>query len=252
MTVTDRDAVKLELLAHRGYAARYPENSHSAIRAAVEAGALNIEFDIQLSRDQVPHLLHDEDFQRTGARAERVYDLDAAAIEALRVGEVARLGSAFADETVPLLSKVVEDMQNWPEVTAFVEIKRQSLAHFGAEVVLHAVLDTLQPVIHQCVIISFDPEVLLAARRLISRPVGWAIRIWNEDSRRQAMALQPEYLFCNKDKLPPASEPLWAGNWKWVVYEITDPTQARELGQRGVAMIETMAFAEMHKALEEG
>jgi glycerophosphoryl diester phosphodiesterase len=252
MTVTDRGTVKLELLAHRGYAARYPENSHSAIRAAVEAGARNIEFDIQLSRDQIPHLLHDEDFQRTGACADRVYDLDAAEIADLRVGEVARLGGVFADETVPLLRDVVEDIQNWPEVTAFVEIKRQSLAHFGAEVVLEALLTVLEPILSQCVLISFDAEVLIAARRLSGRPIGWAIRTWNEASQKQAEAIQPEYLFCNKDKLPPASEPLWSGNWKWVVYEITDPTQASELGQRGVAMIETMAFAEMHKALEEG
>jgi len=35
-----------ELVAHRGYAFRYPENTLLAIKAAVDAGAKFVEFDV--------------------------------------------------------------------------------------------------------------------------------------------------------------------------------------------------------------
>ncbi|HEY9197768.1 MAG TPA: glycerophosphodiester phosphodiesterase family protein, partial [Gammaproteobacteria bacterium] len=47
------------LIAHRGYAARHPENTLSALQAAVAAGARWLEFDVQLSADHEPVLLHD-------------------------------------------------------------------------------------------------------------------------------------------------------------------------------------------------
>ena len=42
------------------------------------------------------------------------------------------------------------------------------------------------------------------------------------------------------------------GPWTWVVYEITEAAQARELRDRGVGMIETMAFAELVAELAAG
>jgi glycerophosphoryl diester phosphodiesterase len=240
------ETIAFELLAHRGYAARYPENTRLAISAAVDAGARCVEFDIQLSHDRVPHLMHDEDFRRTGNSTKRIFDLDAEQVAGLGVGEPGRLGDAFTDVRAPRLAEIVEDLRGWPEVTAFVEIKRQSLAHFGIEVVLDAVLEVLEPVLQQCVIISFDTAVLEETRRRVDRPVGWAVRTWNNSSRKIAEALQPEYLFCNVNKLPAVHEPLWEGSWTWVVYEITDWGEACQLAARGVGMIETMAYAEMH------
>ena len=55
----------------------------------------------------------------------------------------------------------------------------------------------------------------------------------------------PEWIFCDRDRLPPAPEPPWPGNWKWVVYEVTDPNEARDLASRGIAFVETMAVREM-------
>ena len=39
----------IQLVAHRGDAARFPENTREAVSAAVDAGATFVEFDIQLS-----------------------------------------------------------------------------------------------------------------------------------------------------------------------------------------------------------
>lgn len=46
------------LIAHQGYARRYPENSMLGIRAAIDAGARWIEVDVQMSDDGVLVLHH--------------------------------------------------------------------------------------------------------------------------------------------------------------------------------------------------
>ena len=53
------------VLAHRGYSARYPENTLCAFEAALEAGADVIELDVGLSADRVPMVLHDDTLERT-------------------------------------------------------------------------------------------------------------------------------------------------------------------------------------------
>jgi glycerophosphoryl diester phosphodiesterase len=150
---------------------------------------------------------------------------------------------------VPALADVVAALRNWPEVTAFVELKRHSIERFGARRVAEAVCAELLPVLDQCVIISFESNVLEVTRELFSVPIGWALRDWNASARRHAERLAPEYLFCNVTRLPAEPEPLWAGTWTWVVYEITDPAEAQRLLQRGVGLIETMRVAEMLAAL---
>ncbi|MFC1685138.1 glycerophosphodiester phosphodiesterase, partial [Pseudomonadota bacterium] len=47
------------LIAHRGYALHYPENSLEAMEAALKAGALFVEFDVHLSADEEPMVIHD-------------------------------------------------------------------------------------------------------------------------------------------------------------------------------------------------
>ena len=52
------------LVAHRGYMERYPENSLSSIRAALESGACMVEFDVQMDAAGRLVLLHDDNFKR--------------------------------------------------------------------------------------------------------------------------------------------------------------------------------------------
>ncbi len=53
------------LVAHRGWPSRYPENSLAGFRAALEACAGFLEFDVHLTRDQVPVVIHDQTTRRT-------------------------------------------------------------------------------------------------------------------------------------------------------------------------------------------
>ncbi|MDR1894869.1 MAG: glycerophosphodiester phosphodiesterase [Spirochaetales bacterium] len=51
--------------AHRGYCARYPENTMLAFAKAIEVGCDGIELDIHLTKDSRLVIIHDEDLART-------------------------------------------------------------------------------------------------------------------------------------------------------------------------------------------
>lgn len=233
------------LVAHRGYAARYPENTLPALQAAVDAGAHWLEFDVQLSADRVPVLLHDTTLERTAARAGSVFELTARQLSAAAAGEPARFGDRFPDVTVPTLAEVVAWLVMQPLVHAFVEIKTESLRRFGNAAVLSAVPRVLEPVRERCVLISYDDAFLSLARQTVPMRIGWVAAEWNDDYARRARRLAPEFLFCNHTRLPPEPQPLWPGPWRWVVYEVTDPVQALALAARGIAFVESMAVGEL-------
>ena len=65
------------IIGHRGASAVAPENSMAAFEAAIAAGADGIEFDVRLSRDGVPVIIHDDNLQRTHGLRRRVVDLTA-------------------------------------------------------------------------------------------------------------------------------------------------------------------------------
>ena len=55
----------VEVIAHRGFSAVAPENTLASLRAAMEAGADALEFDLQVSADGVAFLFHDDTLDRT-------------------------------------------------------------------------------------------------------------------------------------------------------------------------------------------
>ncbi|HCJ76546.1 glycerophosphodiester phosphodiesterase family protein [Thermoguttaceae bacterium LCP21S3_D4] len=52
-------------IAHRGFSGKYPENTMLAFEKAIEAGCDGIELDVQLSKDGIPVIVHDERLART-------------------------------------------------------------------------------------------------------------------------------------------------------------------------------------------
>lgn len=55
----------MKVMAHRGYSGKYPENTMLAFQKAVEVGCDGIELDVQLTRDGVLVIIHDERIDRT-------------------------------------------------------------------------------------------------------------------------------------------------------------------------------------------
>lgn len=233
------------LIAHRGHAARYPENTLLALEAALRAGARYVEFDVQLSRDGIPVLLHDADLERTTGRRGQVMDLDRAELSRLGAGEPHRFGTRYADEPIPALADVMELLAAWPAATAFVELKEESLAHFGTLRTVETVLQILEPLLERCVPISFAAPAVQCARDLGAPAVGWVLSDLGPAHEAQARRLEPAYLFCDYRDVLADGGPLWTGPWRWAVYEVTDAALALDLAARGAQLIETMHVGEL-------
>jgi glycerophosphoryl diester phosphodiesterase len=62
-------------VAHRGWHKVHVENTLEAFRAAYDAGCDMVEFDVQLSRDGVPVVFHDDDCRRLAGKPDNVFDL---------------------------------------------------------------------------------------------------------------------------------------------------------------------------------
>lgn len=232
------------LVAHRGYAARFPENTLEGVEAALDAGACYVEVDVQLSADGVPVVIHDARLKRTAGRRGNVLKMPWSELAAVEVNESSRLKEQFDGIRIPTLSSMASLLRKWPRRRAFVEIKRASLEHFGREWVVDRVLEQLIQSPSQFIVISFDIEAVRCAQEYGRHESAWVIDTWTETSRRLADELAPDYLFCNYKKIPKTGR-LWPGPWRWVLYEIAEPELALSLAAKGAEFIETMAVGEL-------
>lgn len=237
------------IVAHRGNAAEFPENTLPSLRSALELGALYVEFDIHLSADHVPIVLHDANLKRTAGLDRNALEMNWDELAIVTVGENARFGDRFADVGIPSLNHVVQLLQNFPDATAFVELKRASLRTFGTEVVVHRVCEALKPIAAQAVLISFDLPAIDYARRNSSHRIGWVLSEYSNVSAIKAEAIMPDYLFCDCQILPAGNARLWRGAWQWAIYEVRERELALHLAARDVKLIETMEVRNMLHAL---
>lgn len=105
------------ILGHRGASAVAPENTLAAFSRAMLDGAEGIEFDVRLSRDGVPIVIHDASLRRTALIDSQVSDLTCERLQTIDVGSwfspkpsEGRGPSSedYPDERLPTLAQVLE------------------------------------------------------------------------------------------------------------------------------------------------
>ena len=116
------------IIGHRGASAVAPENTMAAFREAIAVGADGIEFDVRLTGDGVPVVIHDSTLRRTGGVNKRVGDLSWHDLNQIDVGSWFRAGS-FANETVPSLVELFELFQSH-DARLYLEMKCDSPAEY--------------------------------------------------------------------------------------------------------------------------
>lgn len=94
------------VLAHRGAGLLAPENTLAAIRYGHAHGFRGVEFDVMLSKDGIPILMHDPDLGRTVAGTGCVAQYNAAQLLQMDAGSW--FAARFAGETVPSLAQVID------------------------------------------------------------------------------------------------------------------------------------------------
>lgn len=232
-------------MAHRGDPFYFPENSLAGYHSAIAAGAKFIETDIHLTADEVPVLSHDDSLNRVAGVEASLFDLTYRQLRQIPASYPERFGERFNSMRIASLDQFVELLCLYPHVTAFIEIKRKSLYHFGRESCLQAVMRRIAAAQSHVCIISFDLQVIADVMK--NHPVcgGWVLLQCDEQSLEQAEVLSPDYLFVNIDKLPPASETLRQGDWQYVLYNIDDFSTRDDYLSRGFSFFETNHIATM-------
>ncbi|HEY9811955.1 MAG TPA: glycerophosphodiester phosphodiesterase family protein, partial [Candidatus Sericytochromatia bacterium] len=123
---------ELEIIAHRGYSAIAPENTMAAFYAAIQHQADSIEFDVQLSADGVPVIIHDATLDRTTNCKGKVIETTLEQLKKLDAGSWFNL--VFAHEKIPTFQEVLSSIksaqtQNLPSLKKFIytEVKQADL-----------------------------------------------------------------------------------------------------------------------------
>lgn len=238
----------LELVAWRGNAGEFPENTLPALDSALELGVRCLAVDVQLSADGVPMLIHDHELGRISAGEGSVLEKNSSELVRLDVGESGRFGPRFRGVCMPRLADALGVLENRPQARLFVEMGRQSLARFGQELVLARLVETLRPFRSQVVVTSRDLGALMRARHPGGFQIGWCLPAYDDHSRLKYEALQPEYLLCELAQLPRGGT-LWRGPWKWVIQGVTSFEQAQALVARGVTFVGTREVRALVAAL---
>jgi Glycerophosphoryl diester phosphodiesterase len=164
------------IIAHRGASGRAPENTMRSFELALDEGADALEFDVHVSADGVPVVIHDPSLARTtGVRAlvaelptERILEVDAGARFSPDAGRTFPLrGQGIR---IPLLSEV---LSAFPSTPFIIEIKTSA----ASEAVLR-VLEQ-QRAAERSVLMSFESAALD-----IFRKAPWLTGATGSDTKR--------------------------------------------------------------------
>lgn len=230
------------LIAHRGYQRCYPENTLLALKQAYAAGVSRLEFDVQLTADHIPVLLHDTDLYRTCGIHKNIHSLKYAELFEYTACEPWRFGHKYYGEPIPSLTQVVRWAGETSDAALFVEVKEQSVEAFGIDVVLNAVLPALQPMARRVYLISFDREFIGAARELWAN-VGLVMKHW-PPSHEELNGCNPDVLFVNKRRIKQPQHLSHVGI-PVVVYEVDTVRRARFWLKHGAAYLESYRSADL-------
>lgn len=100
--------------AHRGWCAKYPENTMAAFKAALDLGVDQIETDIRISKDGELVLIHDNTVDRTTNGSGKVIDMTLAELRELDAGN---------GEKIPTFKEFMDLVKDHPTITLDLELK---------------------------------------------------------------------------------------------------------------------------------
>ncbi len=236
-----------QFVAHRGYTAHYPENTLRAVNEAIRAGAVNVEIDIQFSKDGIPMIYHDANLKRVSGLGGKLDTYTAVELVTMPAYEPERFGNTFIDIKISTAAEFVALVKLHPHVHFYIELKRQSIRARSASYCLKYLKELFQPVLGQCTLISFDMEAIKLAKTEFGFPsTGIVCMEWDERNKL-IQASKANIAYINLERIPDniaieADCPL-------AVYEIADAELAAKTLERGAAKIESYAIGELIDAL---
>lgn len=218
-------------IAHRGAGREAPENTLAAFRSGLAAGFQAFECDVQLSRDGVPFLLHDETLERTSNGSGLACAQDWLALSRLDAGSWH--GPRFAGEPLARLLELAS-LAAAEGLALNLELKpspgEASRVGRGVAQWLHEHWSaTIPPLLS-----SFEPEALQAAGGS-----GWPLALlsteWHPALPQQALDLGALALICHHASLgAEAIQALHAAGLKALSYTVNEEAEALRLREAGI------------------
>ncbi len=226
------------LIAHRCGGALAPENTLAGLRVAAGCGYAGVEFDVMLSGDGTPVLIHDETLERTTNGRGRVDETSDAELARLDAGSWH--GARFAGEPLPSFGDAAElclALGLW----ANVEIKpsRGHDAETGRKVALaaRALWSGMPPPL----LSSFSIEALTAAREAAPElPRGLLVDAPPRDWLATCRRLECVSLHCSRRYFSPQLlDDAQTADIPLLLYTVNDAEDASQLLRQGVAAVFT-------------
>ena len=222
------------IIAHRGGGAMAPENTLAGLRLAQRIGVRGVEFDVMLSADGVPLLIHDETLDRTTTGHGQVCHQSAGAIRLFDAG--VNHHASYEHEVVPNLSEAMEccsALNLWCNI----EIKPAN----GYEIVtgerVAQELSTRWD--RRGVVSSFSLPSLHAVRRVDSTlPIALLFESLPCDWQATAAALGASAIHLDGGNITPQSANALTG-WRWACYTVNRRDEADRLFALGCSAVFT-------------
>ena len=164
-----KTAKRLLIIAHRGYRAKYPENTLVAFEEAIEAGADMIELDVLLTKDRKMVVIHDESLDRTTNAQGPVRDYTLSELKTLDAGSW--FDARFKGERLPTLEEVLELVDK--RIPVNIEIKRSAYEpHHPADAIEKQIVElvTRKNAVENVLVSSFEWQVLEPLRAMKEAP----------------------------------------------------------------------------------
>ncbi|MBK7423150.1 MAG: glycerophosphodiester phosphodiesterase [Propionivibrio sp.] len=224
------------VFAHRCGGALAPENTLAGLRIAASMGVQAVEFDVMLSADGSPWLIHDETLERTTNGRGRVCDTPDRVLHSLDAGGYQH--RAFAGEPLPTLEAAAACCRELG-LMANIEIKPASgFEALTGEVVTRRILELWQgaplPLVS-----SFSQIALETARRLAPKlPIGYLCVRVPADWLRRLDSLAAFSLHCAASELDDSiRDAANAVGIPVLCYTVNDRQLAASLFERGVTSV---------------
>ncbi|MBI4976054.1 MAG: hypothetical protein HZC28_01150 [Spirochaetes bacterium] len=145
---------KILVMGHRGWPVKYPENTLPSFKAAFDIGIDILEFDVMLSSDGVPVIMHDHTLDRTTTGTGPVSSRTFAELRTVDAG--IKKNPSFAGIRIPSLDETLDLAMNYPDVILNIEIKDDSFD--TAQIIMNALAQRhMEP---RAVFTCFDAGIL--------------------------------------------------------------------------------------------
>ncbi len=149
-------------IAHRGASSLAPENTFAAFDLALKNGADGFELDVQLSKDGIPVIIHDEILERTTTGQGPVQNFTAAELKTLDAGSW--FAPEYSGQSIPALEEFFIRYRG-ENLLFNLELKNYTVVQPGLEEAVLAVI--LKFGLEEKVIISsFNHDSLTVCHRL--------------------------------------------------------------------------------------